>query len=133
MRLLVCGSRNWRDYASVKKHLALLSPDIIIHGACPTGADEMADEWARSNRVPIIPYAADWATYGKAAGPIRNKHMLEASHPDRIIAFGSGRGTDGMCRLAEKAGIPVHRIPGGPFEHLDAVWGKEKSTERRRQ
>jgi hypothetical protein len=117
MRLLVCGSRNWRDWASVKRHLSRLNPEVIIHGACRTGADDMAGRWARHNGAHVIERPADWNSYGKRAGPMRNTQMVNEDKPDRVIAFGSGRGTDGTVRAAEKAGIPVERIPGGPFEH----------------
>ena len=112
----MCGSRNWRDYDSVKRHLARLAPDEIVHGCCAIGADRMADDWARDHKVRVIPCPADWDTHGKAAGPLRNKQMLTYK-PELVIAFGRGRGTDGMVRLAEAGGIPVERIPGGPFEH----------------
>lgn len=79
----------------------------IIHGACPTGADRWADEWAVVNWTGLEEYPADWNTYGRAAGPIRNKQMLTEGKPDIVFAFKGGRGTANMIKLAKEAGIEV--------------------------
>lgn len=77
----------------------------IIHGKAE-GADDLADQWAVVNWVPIEEHPADWDKHGKAAGPIRNQEML-ATGIDYVIAFPGGRGTAHMKKIAEKAGVPV--------------------------
>lgn len=111
MRLLVCGSRNWTDVDAVAERLEKYLPSVIIHGGCPSGADRTAAGWAHVFQVPTEVFPANWTLNGKAAGPIRNRQMLEEGKPDLVLAFGTGKGTDGMVRLAEKAGIPVERVP----------------------
>lgn len=111
MTLLVCGSRNWRNEAAVVAELAIIEPDIIVHGGCPTGADAMADKWAKVNGKTVERYDAEWDKYGRKAGPIRNQRMLTGSNPDMVLAFGRGKGTDGMVALAESANVLVRRIP----------------------
>jgi hypothetical protein len=62
---------------------------------------------AREPDRQIKPYPADWDKYGKAAGPIRNKQMLDEGNPEKVIAFRfkNSRGTQNMINQAEKAGI----------------------------
>lgn len=86
-------------------------PDVtIIHGGAK-GADALAMSWAAVNWCPEIEFKADWAKHGRAAGPIRNKQMLEKGKPDVVIAFKGGRGTANMCRQAREAGVKVIEVP----------------------
>lgn len=71
----------------------------------------MAKAVAQSQGYTVESYPADWKRYGRAAGPIRNRQMLEEGKPDLIIAFHSNlaesRGTANMVKIARKAGIEV--------------------------
>ena len=78
----------------------------LVHGAAH-GADTLAGEWAKIRGVPVEVYPAEWTTFGRAAGPIRNKRMLVQGKPDSVVAFPGGLGTAGMVRLATQAGVPV--------------------------
>lgn len=59
MRVLVCGGRDFADRDLVFQTLDAVARKYgtarlgIIHGACPTGADKFAEEWAKSRRLPI--------------------------------------------------------------------------------
>ncbi len=113
MRVFVCGSLTWRDPDAIRKVIESL-PDgsVVIHGACPSGADLFADVFARRRGLRVIRFPADWRM-GKQAGPRRNRRMLAEGRPDVVYAFrarGESRGTDGMIRLAKAAGVPVHVI-----------------------
>lgn len=117
-KVLVCGSRTWRDKDEIHEHLQSLKEQCqdratfftVIHGACPTGADKIADIWCKKNNVPVKPFPANWDKYGKAAGPIRNKQMVQ-THPDLVLAFSNGsKGTQDTIDLARKAGIEVKVI-----------------------
>jgi hypothetical protein len=59
---------------------------VIIHGGAK-GADTLADQWAITNWVKIEEYKPNWEKHGKAAGPIRNKQMLDEGKPDLVIAL----------------------------------------------
>jgi hypothetical protein len=109
-RVLVCGGR---DFADTEKLFRVLSDrhdnnpfSLLIHGAAK-GADTLASEWAFERGVPQQAYPADWARDGRAAGPIRNRLMLEEGKPDLVIAFPGGKGTENMRQQAFKAGVPV--------------------------
>lgn len=120
MRLLVCGSRTWTDREALRAWLdktdAAMGPiEVVIHGAA-RGADSMAGEWARDRGKHEIACPADWRRHGKAAGPIRNREMLE-HQLDLVIAFrvvGQSRGTDDMLRAARKAGIQTATVQVPP-------------------
>lgn len=115
MRLLVTGSRLWDNSRVIWEYfneMYWLFPDlVIVHGDCPIGADRYARNWASLNRVSQEPYPADWDAYGKAAGHIRNKQMVD-TNPDYAVAFikGESRGTKNCISHLERAGIPYERF-----------------------
>jgi|TARA_R100000049_G_C1924816_1_gene69394 hypothetical protein len=57
----------------------------LIHGCCD-GADLMAAQIASDLGLTVIGIPADWTRYGRAAGPIRNRLMLEYK-PFIVAAF----------------------------------------------
>ena len=128
-RVLVTGSREWDSPLEVYERLADVRAAaheggqydrfIVVHGACPQGADKHAARWTlfpdAFADMPVIgePHPADWDTFGKRAGFIRNAEMV-ALGASVCLAFykqGAGnRGTDHCAKLAEAAGIQVRRI-----------------------
>jgi YspA, cpYpsA-related SLOG family len=114
MRLLVCGSRTFSDGSYLYDILDEVSIkydiDVLIHGDAK-GADTLAKEWAETVGLDKIEaYPADWDKHGRAAGPIRNKQMLDEGKPDLVVAFidkplDQSRGTKNMVEIAKKAGI----------------------------
>lgn len=114
MRLLVCGSRKWTDRDAVFHCLDVLhgrTPvDVLIFGGA-RGADTLAREWGTAREIPKQEcYHANWNKHGRAAGPIRNAHMLRVGKPDCAIAFrlpGRSPGTRDMIQRLRKAGVPV--------------------------
>lgn len=125
MRILVCGGRDYNNYTKVSEvlnrlcieHSKEFNPDdnwlptdITIISGKARGADTLAADFAVVNFCVLEEYPADWKTYGKSAGHIRNKQMLEEGKPDLVVAFPGGRGTENMVSIAEKAGVPVIKI-----------------------
>ena len=88
-----------------------LPEDFVIVSGKARGVDSVAIDWAVVNLCPFIEYPAEWDKYGKAAGFIRNKQMLEEGKPDIVIAFPGGNGTDNMKTIARMAGVQVMEIP----------------------
>lgn len=121
VRVLICGSRDWRDEVPIKAWLAAFEnkPVTIIHG-CAKGADSLAGFLAHQYRLEVEEYPADWAKLGKAAGPVRNSQMLTEGHPTLVLAFKDGfdpanahGGTEHMVRIAKRAGVPTYVIGHG--------------------
>jgi SLOG family YspA-like protein len=123
-RVLVTGSRAWGDAHTVWRALATTildnaptgTPIVVVHGACPRGADAHAAAWIKctqaDGRRPVTEeqHPADWERYGKAAGFRRNAEMV-ARGADVALAFikDSSRGASHTAAIAERAGIPVLR------------------------
>jgi len=112
MRILVCGGRDFTDTAYARRVLDHLRKrtgfDVLIEGDA-RGADRIAGYWARKNRITNLKYPADWTTYGRAAGSIRNEQMLREGKPDLVLAFPGNRGTNDMVQKALAAGVEVLR------------------------
>jgi hypothetical protein len=112
VRLLICGSRRYRNRSKIRELLEQYRPAVLICGMAP-GADRIAYEIAKKLGILVEEYPADWAAQGKAAGPIRNQQMLREGKPDRVVALPVGslvmdsRGTWDMVRRARAAGVPV--------------------------
>lgn len=119
MKVLVCGGRDFADKQAVFVALdslhGIYSFDTLIQGGA-RGADWLAGEWANSRRVKNVVVFADWDAHGRAAGPIRNKQMLDMA-PDVIVAFPGGVGTANMVKQAIDAGKlvvhPLVKVNGG--------------------
>jgi hypothetical protein len=107
MRVLVCGGRDYDDALRVQDVLDGLVITKLIHGDCGRGADKLADNYGFRRGIEIVTYPAQWAKYGRRAGPIRNQAMLVHGKPDLVVAFPGGRGTADMVARARKAGVRV--------------------------
>ena len=118
--ILVSGSRDWayRQFVwnALDSAASLLSPDAerplsvinVLHGACPTGADCMADQFCKKFCVSVQRFPADWDTHGKYAGYLRNKAMVD-TNPDLVLIFNrnSSSGASMTAKLARDAGLLV--------------------------
>ena len=113
MRILVCGSRDCDEALSefvwnyLSEFIPSNEPCTIIHGAA-RGVDTQA--MIIADMLPNckhLPFQADWYAHGRAAGPIRNKRMIDDGKPDVVIAFPGGKGTANMMKQARAAGIKV--------------------------
>jgi len=109
MKILVCGGRDYKDYEKVCNILDQYSPSLIIEGGA-RGVDTFARLWAENNDIPVKTENANWKRYGRSAGPIRNKFMLEKHDPDLVITFPGGSGTNNMIKQAKASGIKVIEI-----------------------
>lgn len=113
-RILVTGSRTFTAAATLRATPAAwrqIHPDaVLVHGAC-RGADLIAAAIWLGWRLPVEPHPADWTRHGRAAGPLRNRAMVDLG-ADVCLAFirDRSRGAEHTAALAVAAGIPVYRI-----------------------
>lgn len=108
MRILVCGGRDYDNVQMVEKTLsAYRNQDLTIIEGGALGADRIAQNFAKQNKIKLETFQANWNLFGNRAGTIRNAQMLREGKPDLVIAFAGGRGTADMCRKARSAGIEV--------------------------
>ena len=118
MRVIITGSRRWKDRKRIEnrlfdlaiEHAGNLDDLVIVHGSAK-GADRIAHQEAEKAGLRVEPHPADWEQYGKRAGVIRNEEMAELGG-DLCIAFWDGRskGTADMMERAKEHGIPVEVI-----------------------
>lgn len=114
LKVVVCGGRDFTDESRIWNGLEYFEETegkivSLAHGGAG-GADSLAGEWARMNRVPCCVFRARWKLEGKKAGPLRNQRMLDHFKPDCVVAFDGGRGTADMVRRAEAEGVKVVRL-----------------------
>lgn len=124
-RILITGSRDWDDVQTIAdslRHnyvrlkiagggtLGAIFPVTLVSGACPTGADRIAEMIWENQKLPVERHPADWDTFGKAAGFRRNAEMVELG-ADICLAFikNGSKGATHTAELAEKSGIPTTR------------------------
>ncbi len=112
-RVVVAGCRDYNNYEEAKAYIdyCLLNirkgNDIIIVSGGASGADALGERYAKENGFRVEKYSADWETYGKSAGPIRNEQMAEIC--DYVICFWDekSRGTKSMIEYAKKHRKPI--------------------------
>lgn len=106
-RFFITGSRGWTDeeliYGVLKDYVG--PDDVLVHGACSSGADAYAANWARENGIPQEPHPADWSL-GKGAGFQRNT-VMAFSDIDCCLAFirNDSPGTRHAIEEARRAGL----------------------------
>lgn len=112
-RVVIAGCRDYDNYEEAKFYIDFCLSNIrkeniiVIVSGCASGADAIGERYARENGFKVEKYPADWKTYGRAAGPKRNKLMAEVS--DYVICFWDekSKGTKSMIEYAKKCGKPV--------------------------
>lgn len=113
MIVLVCGGRAFDNVKLVFDTLdtvhAQYHISTLIHGGA-TGADDIANEWAKQAGVDRIVFPANWKGRGRSAGPHRNQAMLNLCHPELVVAFPGGNGTADMVRRARSIGVEVLEV-----------------------
>lgn len=126
MIALFCGSRDWVDARAIIDGLLMAwkiaqrdfkaesrTQVTILTGGAP-GADTIAHQAAKDMGFLTLIEPADWRQYGKAAGPIRNRKMLDMG-PDIVFAFqlGASKGTQDLLDEAARRCIKaiLHQVP----------------------
>ena len=92
-RAVISGSRKATSQKRVNKALKKYKLNRVATGDA-SGIDAFVEAYCSKHKIKHVKYAASWKRYGKKAGPIRNKFMLENEVPDFVLVFnGGGRGT----------------------------------------
>ncbi|MCB5162631.1 SLOG family protein [Marinomonas algarum] len=107
MKVAIIGSRSLSDYSLVDEALRtgtdLNTITAIISGGAK-GADTLAEKFAADCSLEIQIFKPDWKLYGRGAGIVRNKQIIESA--DKIFAFwdGKSKGTLNSINIAKKLG-----------------------------
>ena len=74
----------------------------------PAAQTDLQNNMPKKKNVPIMVIPADWKKHGRAAGPIRNRAMLDYAKKETpvVAAFwdGKSKGTGNMLKQAKAAG-----------------------------
>ena len=108
MRTIIAGTRTLTDYALVVEAVKASGFDItvVISGAA-RGIDRLGERWAENNGLPVERFPADWDTYLKAAGDIRNGEMVAVAEALIAIWDGVSTGTANCIEQARERGLKV--------------------------
>lgn len=113
VRLAIVGSRTFNNYSlaaaiidKIAKEYGYTYTEIVSGGA--KGADAIGELYADSNGLKKKIFPADWKTYGKRAGFIRNVDIIE--NCDVCICFwdGESHGTRHDIELCVQKHKPCH-------------------------
>lgn len=112
-RVVIAGCRDYNNYEEAKAYIDFClsnirkENNIVIISGGASGADAIGERYAEENGFEVEKYLADWKTYGKSAGPKRNKQMAEVC--DYVICFWDekSRGTKSMIDYAKRCGKPI--------------------------
>lgn len=110
IQLICTGGRDYRNISVIEEALESYQDHIRhVHVGDAPGADAIVFDWCKRNVVPVVVHQAHWMRDGKAAGPIRNRAMIQraiewAGECDGVamLAFPGGRGTEDAKRQYRK-------------------------------
>ena len=86
---------------------------VFYVGDCPRGLDAAVRSICFDEGFPVRVFRADWSRYGRSAGPIRNRNMVDlaacyAGVSNAVcVAFTGGRGTASCVAAARAAGLRI--------------------------
>ena len=121
-KIIFCGDRNWIDRGWIIQVMSTLKENlkkfVVIEGEAK-GVDAMSRSVALDIcELPVKRFPAKWGQHKLAAGPIRNRQMLDEGKADAVVAFhlnlDESKGTADMVREARNRGLPVWVCTDGP-------------------
>jgi hypothetical protein len=130
MKILVTGDRNWSDKAAIEAALREYGATEVVEGEA-RGADSLARDVAESLGWKVYKFPADWDSYGKAAGVLRNSRMIEEK-PDMVLAFHDSlkesRGTRDCVKRALARGYKVVLVSHKDGDVVSTILDKQFLT-----
>ena len=115
--IMIVGTRTYEDYKAFKSKVdewlnynVNLNEDIIeIVSGGARGVDSLAERLANEENFLLKIFPADWNKYGKSAGPIRNRQMVEyiKEKDGTCLIFwdGQSKGTKNDIDLCKEYGV----------------------------
>lgn len=116
-KIIIAGGRDFKDYKLLKEKCDYFlskaieaGDEIVIVSGTANGADKLGEKYAHERGFTVERHPANWKTYGKRAGFLRNEEMAEVS--DAVIAFwdNKSKGTASMIEIAKKRNLHLRVI-----------------------
>lgn len=118
--LIIAGSRTFKNYFEARRivssTLSNRNPkEVTIISGGARGADNIGEMFAKEFGTGLSIYKADWDSYGKKAGHIRNEEMAKVG--DGLLLFwdGESKGSQNMMFQALDKNIPVFVVYFDPI------------------
>lgn len=109
MKTIIAGSRGIADYAVLLQAIKCCPfPITSVVSGCARGIDTLGEQYAQENSLKLYKFPADWSTYGRRAGYLRNAQMAENADALLAIWDGESRGTKHMIDTAREKGLEVY-------------------------
>lgn len=110
-RVAIIGSREHKDLDAVRKYVRSLPEGTIVVTGGARGVDQAAMDEAKKCGMNIAVYYPRWDLFGRSAGIMRNRLIVDES--DRVVAFWDGvsKGTKFGIDYAAKKGKEVLVFP----------------------
>lgn len=107
IKLAIIGSRSFNDKQKLELAINELNLDIdtVVSGGA-MGADKLGEEWAKNHGIKVELHLPEWPKYGRSAGIIRNKAIVQSC--DFCLAFwdGKSKGTNSSIIQCQKLKKP---------------------------
>lgn len=119
-RVAVVGSRDFPSPLLVSEFVRSLPSGCVVVSGGSGVVDLEAAASARARGLEVEEFLADWKSFGRSAGPLRNRALV-SSGLSFLVCFLSdpsspSRGSASAVREARKAGVPVFLFgPEGPL------------------
>ena len=111
--LVVSGSRSFSNSRLLAQHLQAAlhkQPGLVLVCGSSKGCDALVRQWAATHKIPLLVAPAHWASYGKAAGPVRNRFMLSIAQGVLAFPLAGSKGTTHVIREARQLGLPLRVV-----------------------
>lgn len=109
-RVAIVGSRSYPTPEAIVQFIETLPAGTLVVTGDTTTITRTITQASRQRHLPTLLFRADWPTYGRRAGIVRNEQIVD--HADEVIAFCHGQSPDtaNAIRLARAAHKPVTLI-----------------------
>jgi hypothetical protein len=114
LRLIIAGSRDITDYEALRAALVASrlwkkhKHNIEVVSGAARGVDTLGEIFADRNGLKVHSHPADWDSYGKRAGYIRNAEMADNADALLLLWDGKSKGSQHMYDIAKSKGLEIH-------------------------
>lgn len=107
VRVAIVGSRGFHKLRDVADYVNGLPQEVIIVSGGAAGVDSTAERTAREREMKVLIFRPNWKEFGRAAGPMRNREIVQSS--EAVVAFWDGKslGTRNTIELAKRMKKPI--------------------------
>ena len=127
-KIIVAGSRSFSDYklmSTILRTIFKKYKNVKIISGHARGADKLGEVYAWKHRIPFQIFPADWNTYGRRAGAIRNEKMASVGNVLVVFWDGISRGTLDMITVALEYDLMVYVVD---YRNSKVYIGKEANN-----